>query len=85
MVVDLANPDAREFLPKLFQAVGPNGVIWGCRVALVAAQGKTRQLRAARSWGTESTPDRPFGVEGLTKSEEARVQAANAVTPQPKF
>jgi hypothetical protein len=48
-------------------------------VALVAAQGKTRQLRAARSWGTESTPDRPFGVEGLTKSEEARVQAANAV------
>ena len=90
LVVDLANPDAREFLPKLFQAVGPQ---W-CHMGLpcgTCSRARERpvssELRAAGAPNPRPlrTPDRLFGVEGLTKYEEARVQAANAVYATAEF
>ena len=84
LVVDLANPDSRKFLPHLFEAVKPQ---W-CHMGLpcgTCSRARERPVQSALRLAGAPNP-RPlrsaehfFGLPGLTPSESARVTGANEV------
>ena len=91
LVVDLTNPDAKNFLPLHFQAVRPQWCHMGPPVwHLQQSHGETSECEAPSSWSTKpttSTGSRPFvGVAGLTQSEQIRGECCQrGVLHCPKF
>eukprot|EP00435_Cladocopium_sp_Y103_P032289 s357_g8.t1 len=84
LVVDLAHPDSRQLLPRLFAAVRPSWCHMGLPCGTCSRARERPVSQALQSLGAPNPrplrgPDNLLGLPGLTQAEQQRVNGANEV------